>query len=218
MVKAVDDSVGRVLAHLKDRGLEKNTIVVFTSDNGGFVGRDPRSKESVPVTNNTPLRSGKGSLYEGGIRVPLIVRWPGVTPEGGVCKEPVLLADLCHTLAAAAGLPKPEKDPGDGLDLAPVLKDPGKKLDRDALFFHYPHYYATTTPAGAVRAGDWKLLEYFEDDRVELYNLKDDLGEKTDLAKKMPEKADDLRAKLHAWRKAVDAAMPTPNPDFKGKR
>jgi arylsulfatase A-like enzyme len=218
MVKSLDESVGRVLAHLKKRGLEDNTLVVFTSDNGGFVGVDRRSGLSVPVTSNLPLRSGKGSLYEGGIRIPLLVRWPGVTPKGVVCKEPVLLADLFHTLVAAAGLPRAKDSVADGLDLSPLLKDPAGKLTRDALFFHYPHYYATTTPVGAVRAGDWKLLEYFEDDHVELYNLKDDPGEKTDLARKRPARAAKLRKRLQAWRKAVDAAMPSPNPGFKAKR
>ena len=218
MVKSLDDSVGRVLAHLKKRGLDGNTLVVFASDNGGYVGKDRRSGQTAAVTNNAPLRSGKGSLYEGGIRVPLMVRWPGVTAKGAVCKTPVLLADLHATLAAAAGLPRPAKAVIDGLDLTPVLKDAAAKLDRDALFFHYPHYYETTTPVGAVRASDWKLLEYFEDDRVELYNLADDLGEKTDLAKRMPKKAAELRQRLHDWRKEVDAAMPTPNLAFKAKR
>jgi arylsulfatase A-like enzyme len=218
MLKSLDESVGRVLGHLKDRELDSNTIVVFTSDNGGFVGVDRRSGHSGPVTNNTPLRSGKGSLYEGGIRVPLLIRWPGVTPHGAVCKEPVHLADLFHTLVAGAGLLPAKDSVADGLDLSPLLKAPAGKLDRDALFFHYPHYYETTTPVGAVRSGEWKLLEYFEDNRVELYNLKDDLGEKTNLGTKHPDLAIRLRKRLHDWRKSVDAAMPTPNPDFKPGR
>ncbi len=217
MVKSLDDSVGRILARLTERGLDDNTIVLFTSDNGGFIGVDKGSGQTVPTTNNAPLRSGKGSLYEGGVRVPLLVRWPGVTPKEAVCNEPVHLADLFHTLVAAAGQP-PAKDPiADGLDLAPLLKVPAGKLARDVLFFHYPHYYATTTPVGAVRARDWKLLEYFEDEHVELYNLKDDPSEKTDLAKKQPDQAGKLKKRLHAWRKDVDAAMPTANPNFKGK-
>jgi arylsulfatase A-like enzyme len=217
MVKSLDDSVGRVLAHLKARGLDGNTIVVFTSDNGGFIGLDRARGQTVPVTNNTPLRSGKGSLYEGGIRVPLVVRWPGRTPAGAVCDEPVLLADLFPTLVGAAGLSISPKTILDGVDLSGLLKDPKAKLGRDALFFHYPHYYETTTPVGAVRAGDWKLLEYFEDERVELYNLKDDPGEKTDLARSMRKTADELRQRLRDWRKEVGAAMPSPNPVFRGK-
>ncbi len=216
MVKSLDESVGRVLTRLKERGLEDNTIVIFTSDNGGFVGRDGRGGQRIPVTSNVPLRSGKGSLYEGGVRVPLLVRWPGVK-AGTTCREPVLLADLFPTLVAAAGLP-PARSALDGLDLAPLLRDPTGKLNREALCFHYPHYYATTTPAGAIRAGDWKLLEYFEDDRVELYNLKDDLGEKNDLAGKMPDRAAELRRRLHEWRTTVGAAMPKPNPEYKEKR
>jgi arylsulfatase A-like enzyme len=217
MVKSLDDSVGRVLAHLKERRLDENTIVVFTSDNGGYIGVDRRSGQTAPVTNNTPLRSGKGSLYEGGIRVPLLIRWPGVAAKGAVCKAPVLLADLCPTLAAAGGAPIDARTELDGVDLAPLLKDPTATLRREALYFHYPHYYETTTPVGAVRMGEWKLLEYFEDDRVELYNLKDDLGEKSDLSRRMPDKVEKLRKRLHAWRKAVDAAMPTPNAEFKAK-
>ena len=216
MVKSLDESVGRVLAHLKARGLDQNTIVVFASDNGGFIGVDRQSGQTVPVTNNAPLRSGKGSCYEGGVRVPLTIRWPGVTPQGAECDEPVVVMDLFPTLLAAAGV-TPADVKLDGLDLKPLLKNPAAKLDRDALFFHYPHYYATTTPVSAVRAGDWKLLEYFEDDHVELYNLKDDLGETTDLARQLPDKADQLRQRLHDWRKEVGAALPSPNPNFKPK-
>jgi arylsulfatase A len=218
MVKSLDDSVGRVLARLKEKGLDDSTIVVFTSDNGGYIGVDKRSGYTVPVTNNAPLRSGKGSLYEGGIRVPLIVRWPGIAAKESICKEPVQLGDLFTTLATAAGLPAAATAGVDGVNLAPLLKDSNAKLAREAIFFHYPHYYETTTPVGAVRAGDWKLLEYFEDQRLELYNLKNDLGEQANLSQQMPEKAADLRDRLHAWRKAVAAAMPTPNPDFKKKK
>jgi arylsulfatase A-like enzyme len=170
------------------------------------------------VTDNTPLRSGKGSLYEGGIRVPLIVRWPGVTTAATVSHEPVMLMDLFPTLLGAAGITLPAGVPCDGTDIAPLLKNPESHIQRDAVFFHYPHYYETTTPVSAVRMGDWKLLEYFEDNHVELYNLKDDLSERTDLAKQQPDKTAALLARLHAWRDEVGAALPTPNPDFKGKK
>ena len=216
MVKSLDESVGRVLAHLKARGLDQNTIVVFASDNGGFIGVDRQSRQTVPVTNNAPLRSGKGSCYEGGIRVPLMIHWPGLTSQGATCDEPVIVMDLSPTLLAAAGV-APAEVKLDGLDLGPLLKNPTARLDRDALFFHYPHYYGTTTPVSAVRAGDWKLLEYFEDEHVELYNLREDPGETTDLASQMPGKADQLRARLNAWRGEVGAALPTPNPNFKPK-
>ena len=136
MVKSLDDSVGRVLAHLKKQGLEQNTIVLFTSDNGGYIGTE--KSQTVPVTSNAPLRSGKGSLYEGGIRVPLIVRWPGVTPEAAECQEPVVLMDLFHTLTATLSNAKPTGI-ADGIDLKPLLHNPVTKLNRDALYFHYPH-------------------------------------------------------------------------------
>jgi arylsulfatase A-like enzyme len=212
MVKNLDENVGRVLAHLKQRGLDRNTVVIFTSDNGGYVNFD--KGEKIPVTSNAPLRSGKGSLYEGGVRVPLIVRWPGVTPAGATCDEPVILTDLFQTLLGAAGLP-PSTNATDGVNLAPLLKNPAAKLDRDALFFHYPHYYATTTPVSAIRTRDWKLLEYFEDSRIELFNLANDPGEQRDLAGQMPDKANELRRRLHTWRESVGAALPKPNPDFK---
>ena len=217
MIKSVDESVGRVLSHLQAHGLDQNTIVVFASDNGGFIGIDKKSGQTVPVTNNAPLRSGKGSCYEGGVRVPLTIRWTGVTPPGAQCREPVVMMDLFPTLLAAAGV-TPADVTLDGLDLGPLLENPAAKLDRDALFFHYPHYYGTTTPVSAVRAGDWKLLEYFEDNRVELYNLNDDLSESEDLAEQWPDKADELRHRLHDWRTDVGAALPTSNPDFTLKR
>jgi arylsulfatase A-like enzyme len=216
MIKNLDDNVGRVLDHLKQRHLDRNTVVIFASDNGGYVGYDSRCGRKIPVTNNAPLRSGKGSLYEGGIRVPLMIRWPGVTPSGATCDEPVILTDMLQTLLSVAGLP-PATDATDGLNLVPLLKNPSAKLNRDALFFHYPHYYHTTTPVSAIRSGDWKLLEYFEDNHAELYNLRDDLSEQRDLATQMPERAAELRARLHAWRDAVGAALPKPNPDYKGR-
>jgi len=217
MVQSLDESVGRVLDHLKQCGLDRNTIVVFASDNGGYIGTDRKAGQPMPVTNNAPLRSGKGSLYEGGIRVPLVVRWPQVTPAGAACETPVTLMDLAVALRAA-GAPASLSAAGvDGLDLTPLLKDPAVRLPREALYFHYPHYYETTTPVSAVRAGDWKLLEYLEDNRVELYQLRDDPAERTDLAQERPEKAAELRTLLHTWRQSVDAALPRANPDFRSR-
>lgn len=210
MLKSLDEGVGRVLDHLRARGLEDRTIVVFTSDNGGQVNVDPPARSGVPSTRNAPLRSGKGSLYEGGIRVPLLVRWPGVTPRGAVSDAPVLLADLFPTLLRAAARPVPEGI--DGVDLSALLRDPAAQLGRDALYFHYPHYYETTTPVGAIRTGAWKLLEYFEDGRVELFNLAADPGEEHDLAAADPARAADLRSRLARWRAEVGARMPTVNP------
>lgn len=211
MVKCLDDSVGRVLDHLKKRELDQNTIVIFVSDNGGYIGTD--RYQSMPVTNNAPLRSGKGSLYEGGIRVPLIVRWPGITPEGADCNEPVILMDLFQTLAATATHDKPV-EPVDGIDIKSLLQNPVETLNREALYFHYPHYYDTTTPVSAIRAGEWKLLEFLEDGRTELYNLRDDLREENNLTSQMPDKTASMLKLLHRWRGQVDAAMPMPNPAF----
>ncbi|MBL9211133.1 MAG: sulfatase [Opitutaceae bacterium] len=212
MVRNLDENVGRVLDHLRDRGLERETIVIFASDNGGFIGRD--RNRGIPVTSNAPLRSGKGSLYEGGIRIPLLIRWPGVTPGGAVCHAPVVLMDLFRTLCAV--VPAAERVPvTDGVDLGALLRNPAAPLERDALFFHYPHYYETTTPVSAIRAGDWKLLEYLEDGRVELFQLREDPGETRDLAAESPAKVTELRTRLVAWRRDVGAQMPSPNPNFK---
>jgi arylsulfatase A-like enzyme len=215
MVKSLDDSVGRVMRYLHENGLADNTVLVFASDNGGYIGRD---KARQPQTTNEPLRSGKGALYEGGIRVPLIVRWPGVTPAGAACREPVVLTDLFLTLLAAAGLSAEKDAAPDGLSLAPLLKQPDARLPREALFFHYPHYYETTTPASAVRAGDWKFLRFYYDGqnsahRLELYNLKDDLGEKEDLAGRMPDRVKQMDVLLDRFLKDTGAALPKLNPD-----
>lgn len=207
MIESVDDSVGRVMARLADLGLDKNTIIVFTSDNGGLMNS----------TTNQPLRVGKGSAYEGGVRVPTLVRWPGVIPPGSVCAEPVITPDFYPTLLEIAGVSGEAKHNAgvDGKSLVRLLRDPQAKVDRDAIYWHYPHYHpGSATPYGAVRARDWKLIEFFEDMHVELYNLKDDIGEQNDLAGKMPEKANELREKLHAWRQAVGAQMPTVNPAY----
>lgn len=216
MVHSLDESVGRILKKLESRGLTQRTVVIFLSDNGGHVGQF----DGLQATNNDPLRSGKGSLYEGGVRVPLIVRWPGVTTAGGACREPVFVADLYPTLLEIArpGGDGAHNSNWDGQSLAPLLRQPTASLGRAALFFHYPHYYPTTTPVGAIRAGDWKLLEYFEDNRVELYNLRDDLAEANDLAARQVEKSQDLRAQLANWRASVAADMPTANPDFQSSR
>lgn len=215
MLKSLDESVGQVLDRLRERGLEQNTIVVFLSDNGGFVGIDSKSGQTVPVTNNAPLRSGKGSCYEGGIRVPLMIRWPGKTHGASECHQPIVVMDLFPTLLAAAGLQLPADVPYDGLDLNPVLSSPTTSLGRESLYFHYPHYYSTTTPVSAIRSGQWKLLEYYEDQHVELYNLADDIGESTDLALQHPGVADKLQQQLQRWCAQVQAAFPSQNPDFK---
>ena len=210
MIQSLDESVGRVLEKIKERGLEEKTIVIFTSDNGGYIGK----WKGQVVTDNFPFRSGKGSLYEGGIRVPLIVRWPGVIKSGSVLAEPVTSTDLYATLARLAGVDDTNLD---GMNLMPLMRIPTIALNRAALFFHYPHYYQTTSPVSAIRAGDWKLLTYYEDNRVELYNLHDDLGEKTNLVASHAELADKLKDQLNQWLKSVDAQFPTKNPAFQPK-
>ncbi len=208
MIHSLDENVGRILAHLEMRGLAERTLVAFASDNGGYVNQF----KGRQVTDNTPLRSGKGSLYEGGIRVPLIARLPGVTAGGAECNTPVICMDLLRTFAELAGARG--ETAMDGLSLVPLLRDPRARIQRDALFFHYPHYYPTTTPVSAVRQGDWKLLEYHEDNRIELYDLSIDPGERDNLAGNRPADAMRLRARLHAWRQEAGVQMPQPHPAF----
>lgn len=205
MVRSLSENFGRLLRRLEERGLAENTVVVFFSDNGGYTEK----YKGEAVTSNAPLRSGKGSLYEGGIRVPLLIRWPGVTRGGAVCDAPVFSCDFFPTLLEMAGI---RGGSSDGVSLVPLLRDVRSKLPPRDLFFHYPHYYATTTPVSMVRSGDWKLLEYYEDGRRELFHLRDDLGEKIDRAAGEPERVRELAAKLAAWRDAVGARMPVKNP------
>ena len=215
MVQSTDESVGRVMQKLDELGLTENTIVIFMSDNGGL---STLYKRKSGPTSNVPLRAGKGWLYEGGIREPMIVKWPGVVQPGSVCDVPVVSTDFYPTMLEMTGLPLKPQQHKDGLSLVPLLKQEGG-LNRKALFWHFPHYHGSgSKPSGAVRAGDYKLIEWFEDGKIELYNLKNDLGEKHDLAKKMPDKAEELKQMLHAWRKRVDAKMPRPNPDWKGEK
>jgi arylsulfatase A-like enzyme len=211
MVQSLDESVERILAALARQGIAERTVVIFTSDNGGVVNP---VRGRVP-TSNWPLRSGKGAMYEGGIRVPLIVDWPGVTPAGAVCDRPASSQDLYPTILEIAGADdrKQWNDVVDGVDLVPLLKNPAGEISRDTLCWHFPHYYPTTTPASAIRAGDWKLIEYFEGARVELYNLRNDLGEQHDLAGSNPRQAEMLRRQLRAWRERVGARIPVINPD-----
>jgi arylsulfatase A-like enzyme len=209
MVETLDVNIGRVLQKLQDRGLADRTIVLFLSDNGGYLSmRDGRK-----ITNNAPLRSGKGSLYEGGVRVPLIVRAPGRSKAGEVCADPVACFDLLPTLAELVGLALPEglRRSMDGRSFASLLERPETALPARDLFSHYPHYYPTTTPVSAVRSGDFKLLEYFEDSHVELFDLAHDPGESRDLSVQEPARAADLRRRLHAWRKEIGAQTPTKN-------
>jgi len=220
MIASLDDSVGRVLAALDARKLADRTVVIFSSDNGGVGGyaREGLGKENNDITDNAPLRSGKGSLYEGGTRVPFLVRWPGVIQPGSTCDVPAIHVDVYPTLLEIAGA-QPSTDYAlDGESLVPLLRNAGGELKREAIYQHFPGYLGMgqdqwrTTPVGLIHAGPWKLMEFFEDGGLELYNLRDDLGETRNLATDMPEKAAELHAKLVAWRQAIGAPMPTPNP------
>jgi arylsulfatase A-like enzyme len=219
MIYSVDESVGRIVALLDELKLADNTLVIFSSDNGGVGGYQREGiKRERSVTDNAPLRGGKGMLYEGGHRVPYIFRWPGKIPKSASTDVPIISVDFYPTLLEIAGAKAPPNCPLDGVSYLKVLTSGGKeKLNRDAMYWHFPGYLGAgegawrTTPAGAIRSGDWKLLEFFEDGRLELYNLRDDLSEKNNLAAKMPDKASELHARLVAWRQELKAPMPTKN-------
>ncbi len=210
MVEAMDQAVGKVLDTLDRLDLAEETVVFFMSDNGGL-----STSEGHP-TSNLPLRAGKGWLYEGGIREPMMVRWPGRIRVGSVCEEPVISTDFYPTMLEMAGVPARPDQHVDGRSMVPLLRGQDGAKDR-AFYWHYPHYgNQGGSPGGAVRVGDYKLIEFYEDGRVELYNLRDDPGERHDLATDRPTKATELRDMLHAWRQHVGALMPAPNPDSKG--
>lgn len=217
MIASVDESVGRIVALLDELKLADNTLVIFSSDNGGVGGYEREGIRGGSITDNAPLRGGKGMLYEGGIRVPYIFRWTGKIARGAVNDTPINSVDLYPTLLEIAGADKPANYPLDGVSYATLLTSNGKSsLQRDALYWHFPGYLGAagntwrTTPVGAIRKGDWKLLEFFEDHRVELYNLKDDIGERHDLAKSHPDQAAELQKRLASWRQEIGAKMPTP--------
>jgi arylsulfatase A-like enzyme len=211
MVECVDQSVGRLMATLDELGLAGRTVFVFMSDNGGV---SMKEGPKTPATSNLPLRAGKGHVYEGGIREPLIVRWPGAVKPGSTCSVPVSSVDFYPTFLEIARVRADAAHVLDGESIVPLLKQSGE-LKRDAIFWHYPHYSNQGgLPAGAVRVGDYKLIEFYEDGRLELYNVRDDLGEQKNLAAAMPDKAAALRKRLDDWRRAVDAQMPEKNPAY----
>ncbi len=227
MIASVDESVGRLMTLLDELQLSKDTVFVFSSDNGGVGGyeREGLAKGGEgSITDNTPLRSGKGSLYEGGTRVPFIMRWPGVTKPGSTNDVPTIHVDVYPTLLEIARAKAPENQPLDGASLLPILKDPSGSLKREAIFQHFPGYLGMgpgkwrTTPVSLVEVGDWKLMEFLESNVLELYNLKDDIGEAKNLASLMPEKAAELHSKLQAWRQVINAPMPTPNANIESQK
>jgi len=207
MVYAMDENVGRILNKLKELNLYENTLVIFTSDNGGL---STLKKKGYP-TSNEPFRAGKGWCYEGGIRVPLIVKSPNAKDIGQVCNEPVTSTDFYPTILEITGMKKRPTQHADGESLVPCLNGV-KQLDRKTLYWHYPHYHGSTwTPGAALRHEDWKLIVFYDKDKTELYNLKKDPSEKNDLASDMPEKLEELTQMLKVWQKSVDAQMPKVN-------
>ncbi|UCH63468.1 MAG: sulfatase [Fidelibacterota bacterium] len=209
MVESVDQAVGRIMAALDESNLAENTLVIFTSDNGGLMS----------VTRNAPLRGGKGYPYEGGIRVPLIVRWPGVVEAGSVCSEPVTSIDFFPTICEAAGVDLPSDRVIDGRSMVPLLSQTGT-LEREAIYWHFPHYRDRIGPYSIVRADEWKLIKRYEARKAvgryegkafELFNIKDDLSERHDLSGQLPKKVRELDKMLTSWLKATGAKLPKKN-------
>lgn len=219
MVTSMDESMGRIVAKLKSLKLDQNTIFVFVSDNGGMsaanfgnpsriVGKN--QLDSAYSTSNLPLRGAKGWLYEGGIRVPMIVRSPHLQLPGQTCDTPVITNDIYPTILQLVNLPTRTTQHCDGVSLGQLLKEPSSGLERPALFWHFPHYsnHGMQSPCAAIRAGDYKLIEYFENNTIQLFNLKVDIGEQQDISKDESSKADELRIRLHRWFVEVGAQMP----------
>lgn len=213
MVESMDENIGRLLASVENLGLDKNTIVVFTSDNGGV--STLREKTSRISTSNLPLRAGKGHMYEGGIREPLIISWPGKITPGSTSDEPVTGTDFYPTFLDLAGVDLLSGQHVDGTSLKPILSNNGG-IARNAIYWHFPHYSGGLggRPTGAVRMGKYKLIEFFEDMHVELYDLETDISEQNDLSRDMPSKTEELKEMLYQWRKEVNAKMPFPNPHY----
>jgi uncharacterized sulfatase len=226
MIEHLDNSVGRILAKLASEGLDDNTLIVFFSDNGGLISRfdqipliDKRSQHYYQddsllyiTTSNDPLKAEKGTVLEGGIRVPMIVRWPEIVKAGTQSDELVSSIDFFPTLIAAAGGKQPEAQLVDGIDLTPLLSSEDPLAER-SLFWHYPVYHHAE-PAGAIRQGEWKLIHFMTDDHLELYNLKQDIGESNNLVHQETELAKELYTTLQNWRNQVNAAMPEANAAF----
>ncbi|MEE2640809.1 MAG: sulfatase [Planctomycetota bacterium] len=220
MIESVDEGIGKIMDLLESEKLLDQTLVILYSDNGGYGG----------ATDNSPLRGSKGMMYEGGIRVPLAMRWPGTIPAGSTCKTPVIGTDLYPTLANIASASLPASQKLDGENILPLMRGE-KKLRRDSIFWHFPAYlqgrfpgarnedrFFRTRPASAIRSGDWKLIQFFEDNGLELYNLAEDPSEKKNLAQSQPDKRDELYRKLESWQKEISAPIPTTlNPKFKAR-
>lgn len=219
MVEHCDDMVGRIVKTVDEAGIAENTMIVFTSDNGGLYRRyDYRPSADDTVSSLAPLKGEKGSLHEGGVRVPLIVKYPPSVKPGTVCSEPTISYDFFPTFVDLAEGKLPTEQTIDGLSLMPLLSDPTARLDRSALHWHYPHYHHDR-PASSIREGNWKLIEYLDGTGdVEVYNLAEDIGETRNLVKQRPGRTADLKKKLNQWRQQVVAKMPYHNPNYDEKR
>ncbi|MCG8600837.1 MAG: sulfatase [Verrucomicrobiales bacterium] len=219
MTEELDDLVGRIVAAVESTGKTEETMIVFSSDNGGLYRRyDYREHADDDVTSNAPLRGEKGQLYEGGIRVPLIVKYPPLVKAGTESETVSISYDFYPTFVEMAGGSLPENQTIDGLSLVPVLKDPATALKRNAVHFHYPHYHHHR-PASAIREGEWKLIEYLDrTGEVELFHLASDPGEAKDLSEEKKGRVADLKGKLKRWQTRVTARMPIPNPHFNEER
>lgn len=209
LLEELDQSVGRITATVDQLGLGRNTLVVFVSDNGGLA----REQGGTVTTSNAPLRSEKGTVYEGGIRVPCIARWTDTIPAGNASSAVASTIDFYRTFAEASGAGLPPAQVNDGVSLLPVFRQANASLGRDTLYWHLPHYHHST-PASAIRQGDWKLIEFFEDGALELYDLRNDLGETKNLAAQHPDRTRALHGALKSWRKDVQAQMPQRNPAY----
>tara|TARA_B100000519_G_scaffold183309_1_gene176799 strand:- start:1571 stop:3577 length:2007 start_codon:yes stop_codon:yes gene_type:complete len=213
MIHSLDENVGRIMKTLKRLKLDDDTLLIFASDNGGNHYADTPQK-----TNNSPLRDGKGSAYEGAYRVPLIIRWPGVIHAGTTSNEPVTSEDFFPTLRAVSGQKQPQREDLDGMSLLPIFTNQ-QPLQREALYWHYPHYHhGGASPHGVIRKGRYRLIEHFDGTPAELYDLSKDIGETVNLINTLPGVAEDLQQELRHWRSSVDAQMPTINPNYDASR
>ena len=219
MVEHCDDMVGRIVSAVAEAGITDNTMIVFTSDNGGLYRRyDYREAADDNVSSQAPLKGEKGSLHEGGVRVPLIVKYPPMVKPGTVCSEPTISYDFYPTFVDLAHGKLPTGQTIDGHSLIPLLTDANARLARNTLHWHYPHYHHDR-PASSIRERDWKLIEYLDGTGdVEVYNLAQDIGETNNLVKENPGRAADLKKKLNQWRQQVIARMPYPNPNYDEQR
>lgn len=213
LLEELDQSVGRILAAVDGAGLAKNTLILFLSDNGGL----EHEQSGRVVTSNKPLRGEKGTLYEGGIRVPAIARWPDHIPAESLCETPTITMDLYPSFLEFAAVEPAANQPRDGISLARLLRDPRTSLNRDALYWHLPHYHHST-PASAIRQGNWKLIEFYETGASELYDLGRDLAEQHNLAASQPDRVDAMKTALQQWRKRSGARQPETNPNYDPQR